>query len=73
MFNYLDIDEAHKFVETENKKGKMIYWDGWDIMIWRPDKKGFVRTDGLFLKGKWGTARRIKVNKFGKWRTGESL
>lgn len=72
-FVYLDYDQAHDYVAREQRKGKAVYWNGWDIVSFRPNPAGFMRKDGAYRNGKWGTTRTIKVNKYGKWRVSESI
>jgi hypothetical protein len=72
-FVYLDYDQAHDYVAKEQRKGKATYWEGWNIVSFRPNPAGFMRKDGAFINGKWGTKRTIKPNKFGKWRVSESI
>lgn len=68
-FRFLDYNEIHTFVDREAS----AHWDGWDVIIWSPNKRGFIRTDGAFVNGQWGTIRRIRPNKFGKWRLGVNI
>ena len=71
-FVYLDYDQAHDYVEREQKRGKAVYWDGWNIVSFRKNPSGFMRKDGAFRNGSWGTIRSIRPNKYGKWRVSES-
>lgn len=71
-FTYLGYDEAHSYVEREQRKGRTVFWDGWNIVSFRKNPAGYMRKDGAFINGAWGTKRTIKVNKFGKWRVSES-
>lgn len=71
-FVYLDYDQAHDYVASEQRKGRTTFWDGWNIVSFRPNPAGYMRKDGAFINGRWGTKRTIKVNKFGKWRVSES-
>lgn len=68
MFNYLDLNEAETYVNAENQRGRTMFWDGWDIVSWRPNNAGFLRSDGAFMYGRWGVRRIIKPNKYGKYR-----
>lgn len=72
MFQYLSLDEAETFVISEGKKGRTMYWDGWEIVSWRPNNVGFMRSDGAFKHNRWGTLRRIKPNRYGKYRVSVS-
>jgi hypothetical protein len=71
-FTYLGYDEAHEYVDNQQRNGKTVYWDGWTIVSFRPNKTAYMKKDGAFVNGKWGTVRRIKPNKYGKWRVSES-
>lgn len=71
-FIYLDYDQAHQYVEREQSKGRKVWWEGWDIKSFRPNPTGYMKKDGAFVNGKWGTLRTIRVNKYGKWRVSES-
>jgi hypothetical protein len=70
-FVYLDYDQAHEYVAKQQRKGKTVFWNGWDIISFQNNPAGFMRKDGAFMNGKWGTKKTIKVNKFGKWRLSE--
>jgi len=65
MFEFLTLEQAETYV---NSKGKDVFWDGWDLVTWRSNSRGIMRADGSFRNGQWGTARRIKPNRFGKYR-----
>lgn len=72
MFNYLDLQQAEEYVTRENQKGHTVLWEGWEILSWRPNSRGFLRTDGAFVNGRWGVLRRIRPNKYGKYRVSVS-
>lgn len=59
----LDYDEAHDFVDRE----KNFYWDGWDIMYWKPSRNAYSSPEGLFRKGSWGFSKRFTANSDGVW------
>lgn len=71
-FVYLDYDQAHEYVDSQQNRDNTVYWEGWDIMSFRKNPAGYMKKDGAFVNGKWGTMRRIKPNKYGKWRISES-
>ena len=68
MYEFLDLNQAEAFVTKESDRGHTMYWEGWDIVSWRPNNVGYMRSDGAFKYGRWGTMRRIKPNRFGKYR-----
>jgi hypothetical protein len=74
MANYISLGyrQAHQWVAEQQAKGRKVFWDGWDIMSFRPNPAGFLRKDGAFIDGQWGTLWRIKVNKYGRWRVIDS-
>lgn len=71
-FKYLDYDQAHEYVASEQRRGKTVFWDGWTIVSFRPNPAGYMLKDGAFINGKWGTKRTIKVNRYGKWRISQN-
>lgn len=67
MATMLDYDQAHQYVEDQQKQGRNVFWEGWDIIIWKPSRSGYFTKQGRFLDGRWGKAIRIRPNKGGKW------
>jgi len=59
----LHYDDAHAFVN----KTRGAFWDGWDIVLWKPNSNGMTSKTGMFRNGKWGTARRYPVLNDGSW------
>lgn len=68
MYDFLDLPQAEAFVENESKRGRTVFWSGWDIISWRPNSIGFQRTNGAYMNGRWGTVHVIKPNRYGKYR-----
>ena len=66
--NYLNYAQAHDYVSEQASKGKAVFWDGWDIVIWKKNPSGYMVKNGQFRDGHWGTTRRIKVTDRGTWR-----
>lgn len=44
------------------------FWDGWNIVIWKPNPNGATNKKGMFRKGRWGIADRYSVKSDGTWR-----
>ena len=65
MFEFLTLDQAEVYVAGKDSN---TFWEGWDLITWRPNSRGIMRADGSFRNGVWGTARRIKPNRYGKYR-----
>jgi len=64
---HLNFDQAHAYVEQAGKS-KDIFWDGYDIVIWRKNPGGYMVKNGMFRNGAWGTVRRVKMTDRGMWR-----
>lgn len=60
----LDYDAAHDIVA----RNKFLSWDGWDIVTWRKDPRGYSDRRGKFINGSWGILFRYKVQRDGTWR-----
>lgn len=63
MTKYLDYKEIHELVDSRPN----MFWDGWTVVVVNTKQNGFMHKTGIFYKGKWATASRIHVNKYGKW------
>lgn len=67
--NYLNIDDAHNYVERFADRGKtQVFWENYDIVIWQEKPAGYMVKNGMFHNGSWGTIRRVKVSDRGTWR-----
>lgn len=64
-YKFLNYDQAHKYVDTQ---GDNVFWDQWDIVVFKPAAIGFKRSNGMYRNGTWGLAHRIKVTDRGTWR-----
>lgn len=51
---FIDYDTAHVVVE----RNQSLFWDGWDIVEWRPSKDAFYKKNAMFRNGRWGLAKR---------------
>ena len=63
----LDYKKAHKFVREQRKKGSDVYWDGWDMVFWKPTNYGWTSKNGSFRKGRWGVESRVHLADDGTW------
>lgn len=63
-FKYLTLDEAEQYVE----KTYGASWDGWVMLIHRPNPAGFFRKNGAFKNGRWNTEVRIQPNSQGLYK-----
>ena len=61
----LNYQQAHEFVNKNKRNG--FFWDGWTIVKWIPGHNGYLQTNGMYRKGKWGFAFRYKLNSKGTW------
>jgi len=60
----LNYKQVHAYVER-NKH--FAYWDGWDLMLFRPTQVGYSKPQGMFRDGKWGMSTRISPDEKGLW------
>ena len=58
---------AHAYVAREAAAGNDVYWDGWTIVKFTPNRAAFMRKAGRFRNGQWGYENRTPVNDNGKW------
>jgi hypothetical protein len=65
----LDIKAAHKLVAQQQAVGNNVRWDGYDIVFWREDFRGYGHPSGEFNReaGVWGFGNRCEVNDEGTW------
>ena len=68
----LNYDQAHEYVERQQKRGNKVWWDGWDIKSFTPHPVGFWKKDGALVDGQWGVIATSKVSEKGTWRVNES-
>ena len=64
----LDYATAHEVVE----RNKFLSWDGWDIVTWRKDPRGYSDRRGKFMNNAWGILFRYTVQPNGTWRVPEN-
>jgi len=53
FINHKKIDN---FVERQAKKGNLISWDGWNVVVFREDKRAWSSPSGVFDRNtrQWG-------------------
>lgn len=44
-----------------------IFWDNYDLIFWKKNSTGFSDKKGMFRKGTWGIATRLKMTQNGIW------
>lgn len=44
-----------------------IFWDNYDLIFWEKNNTGFTDKKGMFRKGAWGVATRLKMTQNGMW------
>lgn len=59
----LDYDQAHA-VQARNR---FLEWDGWDLVTFRADPRGYTKQNGKFKNGVWGLEFRYPLNENGVW------
>lgn len=62
-FQELDHDKAHAVVNGN----RFLEWDGYTIVTWRKDPRGYSDRRGEFRNGSWGLAFRYPVSDKGTW------
>ena len=60
----LDYDTADEFVDQK----RALFWDGWDILHWKPNHNAYTNKKGMFRNGRWGFVTRFPVRDDGTWR-----
>lgn len=68
----LDYDAAHEYVESKtNDRRKKVFWEGWNIVSFRPNPRAMFTKDGRYIDGKWGFASVTEPSDDGLWRVSE--
>lgn len=65
---FLNLDEAESYVAKHSAAGKDVFWDSWDVVIFKPDANAIRVKNGMYRNGQWGKTRRVKVSDRGVWR-----
>lgn len=61
-----------KQMEDIVSKNRILSWDGWNVVSMLPNKAGWMREDGAYLKGKWYTKRVYEITEAG-WKIPSKL
>ena len=64
----LNYDEAQRFVD----RNKFAEWDGWDILVFKPNLRGYTDQQGVRKYEQWGYETRVPCNSEGQWLISES-
>jgi hypothetical protein len=59
----LNFEEVHEVVE----RNRFLEWDGWDVVTWRRDPRGYADRRGSF-RAAWGILFRYPVQADGTWK-----
>jgi hypothetical protein len=59
----LDYDQAHEWVD----KNRAAFWDGWDIVVFRPNHNGATNLRGMYRNNMWGIATNYPLKDDGTW------
>jgi Zn/Cd-binding protein ZinT len=65
------LDEAEQFVINQQAAGWDYRWDGWDIVLFKPDRRGVRSVFGAYRNGQWGLEHRSVVDTDGAWEVGQ--
>lgn len=66
---HLNYSEAHEYVDSfENTDKKQVFWDGYDIVVWKRNPGAYMTKSAAFRDGGWGSVRRISYSDRGTWR-----
>jgi hypothetical protein len=61
----LPLDGAERF----EKGNPNAYWEGWDLVLFKPRPGADLSVNGVFHNGRWGLATRVSPDeKTGKYR-----
>ena len=61
------LDYAERFVVKQQKSGKDVRWDNYDIVFFRPAPWGASSKNGAYRHGQWGFENRYEVDGNGEW------
>ena len=70
-YNFLNYDQAHAYVEQQAAKSgpnREVFWDEYDIVMWKKTPGGFMSPYGLRRNGEWGVTKRFRMTNRGTWR-----
>jgi hypothetical protein len=63
------LGSAEKFVKAQQSLGNTLRWEGWDIVIFWPQKYAAQSVEGVYDRAtqQWGFTRRVPVSADGTW------
>ena len=56
-------DEIDAFVDAQPN----MKFEGWDVLVTRPNYAGWMRRDGVQIDGAWHSQKRVCPNDKGQW------
>lgn len=56
--------EQAEIIEAGNPN---MYWDGWTLVVVKPNPMGVFKTNGILHNGKWHVAKRYDVDDRGMY------
>jgi hypothetical protein len=63
----LGFKKVDAFVRKQQEAGNDVWFDGWDILFFRPADAAVYSKDGAFRNGVWGYINRVSVSDKGTW------
>lgn len=67
MLKLRNLDDAERFVVGQKALGADIYWNNYDLVVFRPSEKGMYSKHGAFRNGVWGFANVSPLKNDGTW------
>jgi len=56
------------FIKRSMSKTVDVYWDNYDLVIWKKNNNGYTDKKGMFRKNSWGIADKVSINDQGMWK-----
>jgi hypothetical protein len=63
MTHFVIYDEIDDFVEKQPN----MKFEGWDVLVTRPNHAGWMRKSGVQINGVWHVQRRVSCDSKGQW------
>lgn len=69
----LGIKKVDKFVKAQQELGNDVYWNGWEMVFFRPHPAALYSVDennrpnGVWRNGSYGFETRVNCNEKGLW------
>lgn len=60
----LNLDAAERFVDGYSN----AFWDGWTMVLFKPNRAGEFNKHGMYRNGQWGMAVRVEPDAGGVYR-----